>query len=48
VIEDMRRDLESGYDLAAAKETEMEARYAASRDTCRRARHKVLSENSGH
>jgi hypothetical protein len=46
VMEAMRRDLQSGYDLAAAKEIEMEARYQVSRDTCRRARHEIFSENS--
>jgi hypothetical protein len=46
VMEAMRRDHQSGYDLARAKEVEMEARYAASRDTCRKARSEVLSKNS--
>jgi hypothetical protein len=46
VMEAMRRDLQSGYDLPAAKEIEMEARYRASRDICRKARGKILSENS--
>lgn len=46
VTEAMWRDVQSGYDLAAAKEIEMEARYTASRDTCRRARDELLSENS--
>jgi len=46
VMEAMRRDLRSGYDLATAKEIEMEARYTASRDTCRRTRDKILSENN--
>lgn len=42
VMEAMRRDLQSGYDLAAAKEIEMEARYQVSRDTCRRARDELF------
>jgi hypothetical protein len=42
VIEAMRRDVQSGYNLADAKEIEMEARYHASRDTCRRARDKIF------
>jgi hypothetical protein len=46
VMKEMRRDVQSGYDLEDAKETEMEARYGASRDTCRRARLKIFSELS--
>lgn len=46
VMEAMRRDLQSGYDLAAAKEIEMEARYRVSRDTCRKARAALLSQDS--
>lgn len=43
VIEEMRRDIASGeFDLANAKEVELEHRYQASRDTCRRARDVVL------
>ena len=42
VLDAMRRDLEAGYDLAGAKESEMESKYSASRDTCRRMRTKAL------
>jgi hypothetical protein len=49
VKESMRDDLRKGQltveKLASMKEVELEARYGASRDTCRKAREDVLSES---
>lgn len=46
VIGAMRLDRANGFDLAGAKEIELEDRYGASRDTCRQARDALLNENS--
>ena len=43
VLTAMQADLENGFDLNRATEEEMKAKYAASRDVCRRARGKALS-----
>jgi len=44
IIEMMKTDLNRGYDLAGAKEEELRNKYGASRDTCRKARQRVLSK----
>lgn len=46
VLEAMRKDIATDFDPFEAKEIEMEARYKASRDTCRRMRAKLLSEKT--
>jgi len=43
VLEAMKADSKKKYDLAGATEEELVAKYKASRDTCRKARNKVLS-----
>lgn len=40
----MQNDVTAGFDLSGAKEVELEAKYKASRYTCRKARMAILSE----
>lgn len=48
VLDDMRRDLTSGaFDVFDAKEEELATKYRASRDTCRKQRETLKSENAG-